>query len=82
MGKAQVQTKTYKNSHDRDHDVPRMAKQGYSVQSMTPEGGSHNLGKAALLGVGGAMLLGPLGLLAGGLGGRKDTKWHVVYVLA
>ena len=76
-----VLTKTYKDSKERDKDVPRMAKQGYKVQSMTPEGGSFKKGKAAALGVGGAILLGPLGLAAGALAGRKDTEWHVVYVL-
>lgn len=79
--KPSVLTKTYKDSKERDKDVPRMAKQGYTVQSMAPEGGSFKKGKAAVLGVGGAVVLGPLGLAAGALAGRKDTKWHVVYVL-
>lgn len=34
------------------------------------------------MGIGGAVLLGPLGLAAGALAGSKDTKWHVVYALA
>jgi len=79
--KSSVLTKTYKDSKDRDKDVPRMAKQGYMVQSMAPEGGSFKKGKAAALGTGGFLILGPVGLAAGALAGRKDTKWHVVYVL-
>lgn len=81
MAKAKTQTKTYANSRERDKDVPRMAKQGYTVQSMVPEGGSFKKGKAALLGIGGALLVFPVGLLAAGLAGKKDTAWHVVYRL-
>jgi hypothetical protein len=78
----EVVTKTYDDSKERDKDIPRMAKRGYVVQSMTPEGGSFNTGKAAVLGVGGALLLGPLGLAAAGLAGHKKVKWHVAYVRA
>jgi len=84
MGKSEptVVTKTYPNSKQRDKDVRKMARQGYIVQSMVPEGGEFKKGKAAAMGIGGAVLLGPLGLAAGALAGRKDTKWHVVYALA
>ncbi len=75
-------TKTYPNAKERDKDVRRMARQGYVVQSMMPEGGEFKKGKAAAMGIGGAVLFGPLGLAAGALAGRKDTKWHVVYALA
>jgi hypothetical protein len=80
--KPRVVTKTYKNSKERDKDVPKMANKGYIVQSITPEGGKFKSGKAAALGVGGAVIMGPLGIAAGALAGHKDTKWHVVFVLA
>lgn len=79
--KAPVITKTYKNSAERDKDVERMARQGYVIQSIMSEDGNFKSGKAAALGIGGAVLFGPLGLAAGALAGRKDSKWHVVYVL-
>ncbi|NCC30979.1 MAG: hypothetical protein EOM24_03025 [Chloroflexia bacterium] len=81
MGKAPIVTKTYKNATERDKDVTRMTRQGYVIQSMSSEEGKFKAGKAAALGIGGAWLLGPLGIAAGALAGRKDSIWHVVYVL-
>ena len=37
--KPTVLTKTYPNSKQRDKDVRKLARQGYIVQSMVPEGG-------------------------------------------
>ena len=48
---------------------------------MTPHGGEFKTGKAAGLGLVGAVAVGPLGILAGGLAGRKRTKWTVLYRL-
>lgn len=74
-------TKTYDDESERDSDVHKMGKQGYAVVSVTPHGGEFKTGKAAGLRLVGAVAVGPLGLLAGGLAGRKRTKWTVLYRL-
>ena len=74
-------TKTYDDESDRDRGVKSMGKQGYEVMSVTPHGGEFKTGKAAGLGLAGTLIAGPIGLLAGGLAGRKSIKWTVVYKL-
>ncbi len=82
LGKKPVSvTKTYDSESERDRDVKAMGKQGYVVTSVSPHGGEFKTGKAAGLGLAGALIAGPLGLLAGGLAGRKSTKWTVAYKL-
>lgn len=74
-------TKTYDNESERDRGVKAMGKQGYVVAAVSPHGGEFKTGKASGLGLAGALIAGPIGLLAGGLAGRKSTKWTVVYKL-
>jgi hypothetical protein len=75
-------TKAYENAGDRDRDVPHMAAQGYVVQQMMSEQGSFHKKRAGVMSVLGLVVLGPIGLLAGALAGRHESKWHVVYTLA
>jgi hypothetical protein len=79
--KPAVVKKTYKDSKDRAKDKKSMAQQGYGVKSVRAEGGSFNTGKAVVIGMVGAAILGPLGLVAGVLAGRTPKKEQVEYGL-
>jgi hypothetical protein len=79
--KPAVVKKTYKDSKDRARDKKCMAKQGYGVKSVRAKGGSFNTGKAVALGLAGAALLGPFGLVAGVLTGRTPKQEQVEYGL-
>jgi hypothetical protein len=73
-------SKTYSSERARDLGIKDMTRRGYSVQAVNSYGGQFKSGKATLMLAGGSLLLGPVGLLAGGFAGHKKVKWNVVFV--
>ena len=72
--------KIYKNEKECERGVSDMSRGGYSVVSINGVEGRYKVGKGVVLAGVGALLLGPLGLLAGGLAGRKSQNFTVLFV--
>jgi hypothetical protein len=77
---ADTVVKTFKDEKKRDRVITEMSKKGYTIQSINGSGGNFKAGKGVAMAAAGAVLLGPLGLLAGGLAGRKPQEWTIVFV--
>lgn len=58
-----------------------MTRKGYRPEEIATKDGKYRAGRGFTLGVGGAILFGPVGALAAMLGGRKKEKFTVIYVL-
>ena len=74
-------TEIYKGERELKRGVKKMTRRGYRPEEIATLEGKYRAGKGFTLGVGGAILFGPLGALGAMLGGRKKEKFTVIFVL-